>query len=87
MAPMMSRRGPNSTKALGRFIAAAALALGASIGSHIAAVPRPAHAEPAPFVRSAFVATPGPLGPVTLIGDSVLVGASYEPSQIGRAHV
>ncbi len=41
---------------------------------------RAVHAEPAPFVRSAFVATPGPLGPVTLIGDSVLVGASYEPS-------
>ena len=29
---------------------------------------------------AAFVATPGPLGPVTVIGDSVLVGASYEPS-------
>jgi hypothetical protein len=79
MAPMVSRHGSNSATTMARFVAAAALALIASMSS-IVGVPNPAHAAPAPFVRSAFVATPGPLGPITLIGDSVLVGASYEPS-------
>ncbi|MET0662886.1 MAG: SGNH/GDSL hydrolase family protein [Ilumatobacteraceae bacterium] len=70
----------HSATTAARFVAAAALGLVASIGAQTLAVPGPAHAAAVPFVRSAFVATPGPLGPVTLIGDSVLVGASYEPS-------
>ena len=37
---------------------------------------RPGPRAAVPVVRSAFVATPGPLGPVTVIGDSVLVGAT-----------
>ncbi len=33
-----------------------------------------------PAVASISIDAPGPLGPVTLIGDSLFVGASYEPS-------
>ncbi len=37
-------------------------------------------AEAAPLTEQRFVGTPGPLGPITVIGDSVLVGAAVEPS-------
>lgn len=52
-----------------------------------AAAPEPPPGPPdaaEPFasfpVVSINVATPGPLGPITVLGDSVLVGASFEPS-------
>ena len=78
MAPMARHPRSNTTTAAARLLAAAALVLVVSGGSQTVAVP--GHAAAVPVVRSAFLTTPGPLGPVTLIGDSVLVGASYEPS-------
>lgn len=52
----------------------------ASIGVWSPATPVMPVDAAGPAVASAFVAAPGPLGPITLIGDSLFVGASVEPS-------
>ena len=82
MAPM-ARHRPDRTRQRRR---PGSLAAAARSGSwrRSGRRPLPSRARPRGGGRrssaAAFVATPGPLGPVTVIGDSVLVGASYEPS-------
>ncbi len=75
MAPMTRNW---STGSAARLLVAAGLVV--SIGLSIGGGTGTHRAEAAPLARSAYVPTAGPLGPVTVIGDSVLVGASYEPS-------
>jgi hypothetical protein len=41
---------------------------------------RSPEAEAASLAEARFVGAPGPLGPITVIGDSVLVGATVDPS-------
>ena len=58
----------------------ALLIIGATLAGLVAMASPTPSAAGGVVVRQIDIGTPGPLGPVTVIGDSVLVGASYEPS-------
>lgn len=57
---------------------AAVVAASCLSGAAVVAVERPAVVEAAD--PEIFITSPGPLGPITVLGDSVLVGAAIEPS-------
>ena len=72
----MTRCGaPARRERLVAAIAAIVVLVAAVVGS--SDVPR---VEAAALAEARFVGTPGPLGPITVIGDSVMVGATVEPS-------
>ena len=58
----------------------AAVAVIVLVAAVVGASPEAQPVEAAPLAEARFVGTPGPLGPITVIGDSVMVGATVEPS-------
>ncbi len=77
MQPPATRRQPERARRHGRFIGAISIALVATTLTTLA----PQQGSAALLAKETFDQTPRPLGPISLIGDSVLLGALlYSPT-------